>query len=70
MDERPREKMLEKGPSALSNAELLAIMIRTGTGKMNPKTSIEQEKAIFKTKWLEKLRKFNFDRRPYDYRFL
>lgn len=35
MDDRPREKMLEKGPSSLSNAELLAIMIRTGTGKMN-----------------------------------
>lgn len=27
--------MLEKGLGALSNAELLAIMIRTGTGKMN-----------------------------------
>lgn len=35
VDDRPREKMLEKGPSVLSNAELLAIMIRTGTGKMN-----------------------------------
>lgn len=35
IDDRPREKMLEKGPSSLSNAELLAIMIRTGTGKMN-----------------------------------
>lgn len=35
MDDRPREKMLDKGPSALSNAELLAIMIRTGTGRMN-----------------------------------
>ena len=35
LDDRPREKMMEKGPSALSNAELLAIMIRTGTGKMN-----------------------------------
>ncbi len=35
LDDRPREKMLEKGPSSLSNAELLAIMIRTGTGKMN-----------------------------------
>ena len=35
LDDRPREKMLEKGPSALSNAELLAIMLRTGTGKMN-----------------------------------
>ena len=35
LDDRPREKMQEKGPSALSNAELLAIMIRTGTGTMN-----------------------------------
>lgn len=30
-DERPREKLLEKGPSALSNAELLAILIGSGT---------------------------------------
>ncbi len=35
LDERPREKMLSKGPDALSNAELLAILLRTGTGKMN-----------------------------------
>ena len=35
LDDRPREKMLEKGASALSNAELLAIMIHTGTGNMN-----------------------------------
>ena len=35
LDDRPREKMLEKGPGALSNAELLAIMIRTGSEKMN-----------------------------------
>ena len=35
LDDRPRERMLEKGASALSNAELLAIMIRTGTGQMN-----------------------------------
>lgn len=34
-DDRPREKLVAKGPSALSNAELLAIMLRTGTGKMN-----------------------------------
>ena len=30
-DERPREKMLTKGAQALSNAELLAILLRTGT---------------------------------------
>lgn len=30
-DEQPREKMLELGPQSLSNAELLAILLRTGT---------------------------------------
>jgi len=34
-DERPREKMLLKGASSLSNAELLAILLRTGTGGKN-----------------------------------
>jgi DNA repair protein RadC len=34
-DERPREKMLHKGADTLSNAELLAILLRTGTEKMN-----------------------------------
>lgn len=34
-DERPREKMLAKGPESLSNTELLAILLRTGTGRMN-----------------------------------
>ncbi len=29
-DERPREKLLQKGPAALSDAELLAIFLRTG----------------------------------------
>lgn len=29
--ERPREKLLQHGPSALSDAELLAIFLRTGT---------------------------------------
>jgi len=32
-DERPREKLLEKGASALSDAELLAIIISSGTKK-------------------------------------
>ncbi|MGB1239638.1 MAG: RadC family protein [Pseudomonadales bacterium] len=30
-DERPREKLLQRGASALSDAELLAIFLRTGT---------------------------------------
>jgi DNA repair protein RadC len=34
-DDRPREKMLSKGPAALSNAELLAILIRTGDSQRN-----------------------------------
>lgn len=29
-DERPREKLLQRGPQALSDAELLAIFLRTG----------------------------------------
>lgn len=35
LDERPREKLVEKGAEALSNAELLAILLRSGTSKMN-----------------------------------
>lgn len=30
VEERPREKLLKKGPSALSDAEILAIFLRTG----------------------------------------
>ena len=30
LDDRPREKLLAKGPEALSDAELLAIVLRTG----------------------------------------
>lgn len=31
LDERPREKMQDKGPQAMANSELLAILLRTGT---------------------------------------
>ncbi len=34
-DERPREKMLGRGAGALGNAELLAILLRTGTQGTN-----------------------------------
>lgn len=34
-DEKPREKLISKGPKYLSNAELLAILIRTGDKKNN-----------------------------------
>ncbi len=33
--ERPREKLLHKGPQSLSDAELLAILLRTGTAGMS-----------------------------------
>jgi DNA repair protein RadC len=32
-EERPRERLLKRGPEALSNAELLAIILRTGTAR-------------------------------------
>lgn len=34
-DERPRERLLKNGASSLSNAELLAILLRSGTRKMS-----------------------------------
>jgi DNA repair protein RadC len=33
--ERPRERLLTQGPGTLSNAELLAILLRTGTSEEN-----------------------------------
>lgn len=34
-DERPRERLRTYGPQSLSNAELLAIILRTGTSRQN-----------------------------------
>jgi DNA repair protein RadC len=34
-DEQPREKLQAHGPETLSNSELLAILLRTGTSRMN-----------------------------------
>lgn len=45
-DERPRERMMEKGAASLSNVELLAILLRTGSGKMNV---IETARALIKS---------------------
>jgi len=42
-DERPREKMLANGAESLTSAELLAIMIRTGSGKH---TAVDLAKAL------------------------
>lgn len=42
-DDRPREKLLSKGPEALSNSELLAILLATGT---KTKSAIEVGKEV------------------------
>ncbi len=34
-EERPRERLMDNGPASLTNAELLAILLRTGTGRAN-----------------------------------
>lgn len=43
MDDRPQEKLIKFGPEYLSNAELLALIIRTGS---KTKTSIELAQEI------------------------
>jgi len=44
-DERPRERMLNHGPEALSEAELLGILLRTGNGK---NTSVDLARMLLK----------------------
>ena len=44
-DERPREKMIQKGPSSLSDADLLAILISSGTKE---RSAIDLAKDILK----------------------
>ncbi len=58
-DERPREKLLEKGAAALSDAEFLAILLRTG-----PSGSSALDVARAALKSFESLRKLiSADRR-------
>lgn len=44
-DDRPREKLLKKGAGALSNSELLAILLRTGT---NGTSAIDLARTVLK----------------------
>ncbi|MBQ0124281.1 MAG: DNA repair protein RadC [Bacteroidales bacterium] len=44
-DERPREKLISKGCSSLSNAELLAIVLRSGTPE---KTALDMAREVLK----------------------
>jgi DNA repair protein RadC len=46
-DERPREKLIKKGPEYLSDGELLAIVLRTGTSNNNnSRSALDLAKAI------------------------
>ena len=45
-DERPRERMINHGAQALSEAELLAILLRTGSGN---RTSVDLARDLLKT---------------------
>ena len=45
IDDRPREKLLTKGPEALSDAELVAILLRTGTKGM---TAVDLAREVLK----------------------
>lgn len=44
-DDRPREKLLSKNPAALSDSELLAILIRSGTPKQS---AVELAKQVLR----------------------
>lgn len=46
VDERPREKLLKHGPASLADAELLAILIRTGSGSAS---AIDLARNILRT---------------------
>ena len=45
LDDRPREKLLSKGPAALSNSELIAILLNNGSKN---KSAVELAKEILK----------------------
>lgn len=45
-DDRPREKLVAKGQSALSNAELIAILLSSGTKEMS---AVDLAKALLKS---------------------
>ena len=45
LDDRPREKLLSKGPAALSNSELIAILLNNGS---KDKSAVELAKEILK----------------------
>lgn len=46
IDDRPREKMIAKGKGALSNAELMAILIGSGSGELS---AVELSRQVLRT---------------------
>ncbi len=46
-EDRPREKLLAQGPDALSDAELLAIVLRTGDGQSG-RTALDHARQLIK----------------------
>lgn len=56
---RPREKLFEKGPEALKDYELLAILLRTG---YQGKSAIEIAQRILRTTKLENFSKLSLDK--------
>ena len=52
IDERPRERLAKEGAYALSNSELLAIILRTGNEKENV---LEMSKRLIKEHELRKM---------------
>src|SRR4030042_2636119 len=45
--DRPREKLLEQGPESLTDAELLAIVLRTGDGQSG-QTALDHARQLIK----------------------
>jgi DNA repair protein RadC len=54
-EERPREKLLNKGAQTLSNAELLAILLRTGTSRDSVLRVAEKVMAMYENMGLSAL---------------
>src|SRR5690554_5483589 len=48
--DRPREKLMQRGPTALSDAELIALIFGNGTRtKAGPLSAVDLGKALLKT---------------------
>ncbi len=59
IEERPRERLIQKGAQALSNYELIAILLRTGT-KNQTVTELSKQ-VLYHLDKLEDLKKLNYN---------